>query len=120
MHAPLFFHHADYTNDLDNDPIFDSTAAAPLSTWCARAGERCPASGDWTNRLVAVVVGDVWKVRAAPGYKGRVFIQIPRAEVATDQDVARMALLWMAYGNLFDGVARETVRGKAWARAIAP
>ncbi len=107
MGTPLFFPPPVYVGHLD------AKGAVTLSDLCRRAGVACKASGAWTERPVIVYGGSGYRIEAEPGGYGVVRIQVPvrLGEVGR----ARHALAVMAY-SLMDGVAREVVRGAAWAK----
>ena len=60
----------------------------------------------------------LWAVSSETG-DGAVLIEIPKQSLndADARDVARCALLVLAY-HLHDLVAKESVRGQSWARAL--
>ena len=87
-----------------------------LHELCAAAGVTCRASGDWIRRRVFVRMGGEYDICAQPGYRGDVVVTVPAGK---EKPAARQALAALAYG-LFDGVAREGIRGAPWAHPTAP
>lgn len=111
MGTPLFFPPPVYVAHLD------AKGAVALSDLCRHAGVACKASGAWTERPVCVYGGSGYRIEAEPGGYGVVRIQVP-AQLG-EVERARHALAAMAY-SLMDGVAREVVRGAAWAKPAKP
>ena len=111
MISPIFFPKAKYV------PTLSTGGAVTLRQLCADAGIPCRASGAWCDRMVTYYEADCMEIWAMPGPQGSVLMSLPKG--MTKKENARMALLVMAYG-LFDGVARESVRGVDWARKIKP
>ena len=120
MTLPVFFPHPRYVKSLPRD------GALPLADVCALAGVPCAALGAWTQRPILMTVladGDAqdgaqpW-IQLEPGDWGAVALGIP-AKRATPAARAQWALGALAY-VLFDGVARVSIAGAAWARAEAP
>lgn len=113
MNLPLFFPPPEYVLDLSEA----SADAQTLRSLCADAGVPCRASGVWTERPVVVVPGERYRIEAEAGDYGRVKIEVPAWLSLVDQK--RHALGALAYG-LMDLVARESLRGAAWARPANP
>lgn len=116
--VPLFYPPVRYTPRLDNQD------GVSLRVLCERAGVACRASGEWIERKVSwepVSEEAPMTITAEPGYMGSVHVRLPmrQAQSVTPKTVARQLLLAMAYG-VFDGVARESVRGIDWSRQLAP
>ena len=91
-----------------------------LSVLCQAAGVSCRATGLWTERPVEVVVaveGARPSVEAQPGLSGAVRVTTPVG--LNEREAARYALAALAYA-LFDLVARQSIRGAAWARPTLP
>lgn len=110
MSTPLFFPTPRIVKDVD------VTLAITLREVLARAGIPCRASGRWTERLVVIDPAFDGIEREA-GDWGAVRIGAP-AELG-QRDQARHAIAALAYG-LMDVVARESIRGQAWARPSRP
>ena len=110
--ATLFFPPTQYV------PRLPQGESASLLEWCRRAGIPCKASGEWIQRQVTARVGNEWNIQAEPGPMGAVLLTLPAKKRMSDQYVAREVLNAMAYA-LFDGVARESVKGQAWWRQLA-
>jgi hypothetical protein len=112
MSIPLFYPTPTYVASL---PL---TKPMSLAELCARAGVPCRGSGAWTARQVQVQAdrGGL-SLTSEPGYKGRVRVLVP--EHLDAQQAARVALGAMAYA-LMDLVARESIRGAAWAKPDKP
>lgn len=91
----------------------DPQAARPLHELLAMAGLPCRASGRCTERQVTVVAGRSLDIEKEPGDWGGVRITVPAGMPV--RDAARLAVGAMAYA-LMDLVARESIRGQAWAR----
>jgi hypothetical protein len=94
-------------------PRIDPQAARPLHEPLAQAGLPCRASGRWTERRITVIAGGPLDIEKEPGDWGGVRITAPASLSA--QDAARLAVGALAY-RLMDLVARESIRGRAWAR----
>ena len=91
-----------------------------LAMLCDAAGVPCKATGRWIERLVEVVVPTdvlIPRIDAEPGSLGAVRITTPPS--LNPLQAARYSLAAMAYG-MFDLVARESIRGAAWARPTVP
>ena len=88
-----------------------------LRELCRRAGVPCKASGRWAERPVAVDYGNEIALVAQPGEGGIVRVCVPA--LLSPTEAARCALAALAYG-LMDLVARESIRGAAWADPAAP
>lgn len=86
-----------------------------LRELCERAGVPCKASGAFTERKLQIVVGDELKVLAEPGDWGNVKVTL---KGGSNKNLARDALKVLAYG-LHDVVAKESIRGEAWAKPRA-
>lgn len=99
-------------------PAIATDDAIPLEVLCERAGVPCQGLGAWTRRPVVLMVGDVLRMDAMPGYAAPIRITLPLPSV-DGQRAARLALGALAYGA-FDRVARESIRGTAWSRASVP
>ena len=112
MATPIFFPPARY----EIAPDRARARLYRLHALCAAAGVPCRASGDWVRRRVFVRTGGEYEICAQPGYCGDVVVTVPAGE---EKPAARQALAALAYG-LFDGVARESIRGAPWARPAAP
>lgn len=95
----------------------DPQAARPLHDLLVQAGVPCRASGRWTERLVTVTAGEQLDIEREPGDWGGVRITVPAGLSA--RGAARLAVGALAYG-LMDLVARESIRGQAWARPTLP
>jgi hypothetical protein len=111
MALPLFFPVPKFV------PTVSRAHALTLRQVCERAGVACRASGAWTLRPISIVAGDSISVTAEPGSWGAVQIEVPRG--TSQQAAARLALGVLAYA-LMDGVARESIRGAAWAKPAPP
>ena len=112
MATPIFFPPPHY----EIAPGRARTKLYRLHALCAAAGVPCRASGDWIRRRVFVRTGGEYDICVQPGYCGDVVVTVPAGE---EKPAARQALAVLAYG-LFDGVARESIRGAPWARPAAP
>lgn len=113
MPLPLFFPTVRYV------PAIDRSQAITLEQLCERAAGRCEAFGRWVQRPVVLLRAHEqapW-LKAEPGDWGAVEIGVPNRGSA--QREAQWALGALAF-VLFDGVARATVQGKAWARIEQP
>jgi hypothetical protein len=108
---PLFFPAPKFV------PAFGRAHALTLREVCERAGVACRASGAWTLRPICIVAGGSISVTAEPGSWGAVRVEVPRG--STRQTAARLALGALAY-SLMDSVARESIRGAAWAKPAPP
>ena len=86
-----------------------------LRELCRLAGVKCRASGEWTLRPVEAVLAGEAFIEAEPGGWGRVRVGVPARHAKTPKARARYALGALAFG-LFDGVARESIRGESWTR----
>jgi hypothetical protein len=94
----------------------DRTGEIPLRKLIERAGLSCRASGSWAERGIVLMPGRDDILRE-PGSAGRVAIGVPAA--ASPRAQARHAVAALAYG-VMDVVARESIRGAAWARVKTP
>jgi hypothetical protein len=108
---PVFFPAPRYVTRID---IAD---AVPLHELCTRAGVTCQGLGAWTARPVVLRRGDALAIEAMPGYASPVAITLPTS-LTEEQEVARLALGALAYSTLFDQVARASIRGAEWSRAV--
>ena len=111
MGLPVAFPAPRYVKSID---IAD---AVELHELCTRAGVTCQGVGAWTARPVVLRRGDGLSIEAMPGYASPVAITVP-ASVPEGQEVARLALGALAYSALFDQVARASIRGAEWSRAV--
>ena len=109
MKIPLFF----------PIPLLVSTIdvqdALPLHVWIDRAGVPCRASGRWIDR--PVVAAPNTQTQREPGDWGAVRVGVPQG--LSSQDEARYVVVVMAF-SVMDLVARESIRGAAWARPSPP
>lgn len=87
-----------------------------LRDLCERAKVVCRASGDWTLRPVRISRGERLLVVREPGGWGAVEITLPNIDPKSVK-AAQMALEVMAYGEM-DLVARESIKGAAWAKPV--
>ncbi|MCL1962443.1 MAG: hypothetical protein FWG56_11890 [Desulfovibrionaceae bacterium] len=113
MPLPLFFPLVRYVKTIDRKD------AITLELLCAKAGTACKAFGQWTQRPVILRnAGDAvpW-IHAEPGDWNAVEVGAP--PLKTDTARARWALGALAFA-LFDGVARASIAGAAWARIERP
>jgi hypothetical protein len=114
--SPLFFPPACYRPVIQSDASRTHTMRA----LCDLAGIPCRASGSWVDRLVGWFEDDQLTIQAQPGYTGDVLVGVPHRVARHGlTEISRYLLQVMAYSELFDGVARESVRGVPWARHIA-
>lgn len=116
--SPIFFRPAQWTFDLNTY----AHEAKPLNEWCDIAGIPCKASGEWIKRAISwfPMKTDDHEILAEPGFCDAVRFGVPAYVVRHgDVEIARWILQAMAYSQLFDGVARESVKGVAWARHIS-
>jgi hypothetical protein len=97
-------------------PVIDAGSAITLREALASAGAPCRASGRWTERLLVIDPG-FEGIEKEPGDWSTVRIGVQANHAARDQ--ARYAVAAMAYG-LMDVVARESIRGLAWALPAKP
>lgn len=111
MAVPLFFPPVQYV------PSLPSAGAQSVRQLCEIAGIECRASGAWCDRQVSWETGGPMHIKATPGSRGAVHITLPKPLAPVQ--LARELLVVMAYG-VFDGVARESVRGVDWSRNITP
>lgn len=111
--ARLFFPPPQYV------PTLQTKTSVTLKTLCDWADIPCRASGAWTERPISWDRGHALAIVAEPGPIGAVHVVLPGQKDVSLQTVARELLVILAYG-LFDGVARESVRGVSWARQLAP
>lgn len=116
--VPLFYPPVRYT------PRLERQDGVSLRELCERAGIACRASGEWIERKVSwepVSEDAPMTITAEPGHTGAVHVRLPtrQPQSITPKAVARQLLLAMAYG-VFDGVARESVRGIEWSRRLTP
>ena len=109
--VPLFFPPIAYT------PTLPAGNAQGLASLCAQAGVPCRASGAWCQRQVSWAEGEEMAIQATPGSMGQVHVVLPKK--LPPRERARWLLVVMAYA-VFDGVARESVRGVDWSRNITP
>lgn len=113
--SPIFFPPVHYTRDLG----CDGCSVLTLEGLCEVAGIPCRASGDWVQRRVfwRAEPKGVEYVRALPGYTGDVLVSVPESVTRHgDGEVARYVLQVVAYSNIMDEVARESLRFVPWAR----
>lgn len=113
MTLPVFFPQPRYVAELPR------LGALPLAELCLQAGVPCAALGAWTQRPVVLADGGQapW-IKAEPGDWGTVEIGVP-AQRMSPRTRAQWALGALAY-VLFDGVARASIAGAAWAETEAP
>ena len=107
MSTPLFFPIAAYVSRLSGSGYLS------LRTWCEQAGIRCQATGPFAERPIRLRRGRVFSIVAEAAPSSRVEIEIPRGPSA--QAAARLLIAALAY-SLMDVVARQSIRGVAWAR----
>lgn len=111
---PMFFPVPTYVSSID------SSRGICLKDLCEKAGVRCRASGQWVDRRIhvaSVEEGAAPAIEAEPGSAGAVRITTPAGITQTQS--LQYALAAMAY-SLFDLVARESIKGVAWARPDLP
>lgn len=114
--SPLFFPPATYRPQVPLDP----GRCQALHDLCRVAGIPCRASGGWIDRKVGWQEAALLTIQAQPGYMGDVLVGVPPRVVRRGEvEISRYLLQVLAYSELFDGVARESVRGVAWARHLA-
>ena len=113
MTLPLFFPPVHYVK------FIDQRHAVSIELLCRIADTHCEAFGRWTQRPIVLLdaIEATPSLEAEPGDWGPVQICAPYPEDKVRQ--ARWALGALAF-VLFDGVARATVAGKAWARVERP
>lgn len=88
-----------------------------MSALCSIAGVACRASGPWLQRMIAIERGSGYAISAEPGGFGGVHLHVPAG--LTPTQAAQYGLAMLAYG-LMDPVARESIRGQAWAKPSVP
>jgi hypothetical protein len=99
--------------------MLDRNGALTLEALCSLAGVPCAAFGEWVLRPVVLRDGgDAPWLTVEPGAWGVVHVGIPNAR-RTVEARAQWALGALAY-VLFDGVARASIAGAAWARVEQP
>ena len=114
MSLPVFFPPVRFQRSIVESGI-------PLSALCQLAGVHCKAIGRWVNREIVVRQANApgeESIVCEPGDWQKVLITTP-VGVANDQARARWALGALAFA-IFDGVARASIAGQAWARAAMP
>ena len=111
MSLPFFFPNPRYV------PKVPTEDAHTLEELCALAEIPCRASGAWTQRKVTMRKGmdDTGEMLAEPS-RGAVMLTIPQAYTADIRTMARYTLGALAYSNLFDLVARESIKGQPWTK----
>ena len=100
-------------------PHLDQENPTTVRELCEWAGILCRATGPWIQRSVSWSFGEDMAIIAEPGYVGAVHVVLPEKPTMARASVARELLMTLAYG-LFDGVARESIRGMDWSRNIVP
>ena len=111
---PMFFPVQTYV------PSITAGQGMRLQELCEKLGVQCRASGHWIERRIHVTHAEQGvdpAIEAEPGSTGAVHITTPAG--ASQTQSLQYALAAMAYG-LFDLVARESIKGAAWARPTLP
>jgi len=113
--SPLFFPPAIYSSALN----LNNATKKDTKSLCDEAGITCKASGAWTKRKIFWEPSERLNIYAKPGYCGEILIGIPQSVIRHGKiEIARYLLQVMAYSELFDGVARESIKGLDWSRNI--
>lgn len=96
--------------------ILDTSSFQTLNEWCEQAQIPCKASGGWTNQRLGLI--DKASLCIEIDQSGQIGIGgLKFGETPTT--IARYVLCIAAY-HLHNLVAKESVRGRSWAKVTAP